>query len=414
MNHLRNNRTSLTTSLVLTGLASTGTSVIWNGLPFIAKRDYGFGENENLALYLLIGFVYVTGALTSGVCTRKLQSYISVRTIIALLLMTVAGVCSLPLFSSEDSSWIMWTSGGVAGFCSAWLWPIVESYLVAGRHGKEMRRAIGWWNLVWMTSVAVVMLAMAPLMDKHASMVIVGLGAANLFAIGVLPWYTKNPPEHDETIAVKQVPDGYSDLLKGARVLLPLSYVMNGVLAPLLPFVLAGVAIDIFWQTPITSIWMISRVFATALMWRISFEQSPLRFLSNKIASSSSGGGWHGRWSVLWGALVAMGAGFICILSANTILFLIVGLILFGSGMGVTYYAAIYYAMAVGRAEVDAGGKHEAFIGGGYMAGPLFGLLSLQVSASGDGSGFSAVIYVVLAILFIATAALWHFWRKAR
>ena len=146
MNHQRSNRTSLTASLVLTGLASTGTSVIWNGLPFIAKRDYGFSEFENLSLYLLIGIVYVIGALVSGVITRKVRPYISHRTIIALLLLTIAAVCSLPLFSTSDL--VMWTSGSVAGFCSAWLWPIVESYLVAGRHGKEMRRAIGWWNLV--------------------------------------------------------------------------------------------------------------------------------------------------------------------------------------------------------------------------------------------------------------------------
>ena len=280
MSHLRNNRTSLTASLILTGLASTGTSVIWNGLPFIAKRDYGFGENENLALYALIGFVYVIGALTSAQCTRFLQPYVSLRTIVALLLFAIATVCSLPLFFS-GSAFVIWISGGVAGFCSAWLWPIVESYLVAGRHGKEMRRAIGWWNLVWMTAVAGVMLAMAPLMDKYASMVIVGLGFLNLVAIGVLPWYASNPPKHDEAVSNEHVPEGYRGLLKGARVLLPLSYVFNGMLAPLLPFVLAGIAIDIFWQTPIVSIWMISRVTATALMWR--------------LGSDLNIGGWHGR-----------------------------------------------------------------------------------------------------------------------
>jgi len=396
VNHLRNNRTSLTASLVLTGLASTGTSVIWNGLPFIAKRDYGFSESENLALYLLIGFVYVTGAIISGICTRKLKPFVSLRTIIAILLMTVAVACSLPLFFTSD--FVMWTAGGVSGFCSAWLWPIVESYLVAGRHGPEMRRAIGWWNLVWMIAVAGVMLAMAPLMDEHASMVIVGLGVLNLAALGVLPWYTKNPPEHDEAISVEHVPDGYRGLLKGARVLLPLSYVINGVLAPLLPYVLAGIAIDIFWQTPVVSIWMISRVFVTALMWQ--------------------SGGWHGKWSLLWVALVAMASGFICILSANALPLLIVGLILFGGGMGVTYYAALYYAMAVGRAKVDAGGKHEAFIGGGYMVGPIVGLVSIQFAGSSletsEGSAFGVIIYVVLAIMVLAIVALAMFWKKAR
>lgn len=392
MNHLRNNRTSLTASLVLTGLASTGTSVIWNGLPFIAKRDYGFSESENLALYLLIGFVYVIGALSSGICTRAIRPIVSLRVIIGFLLATVTTVCSLPLFLNSPS--VMWIAGGVSGFCSAWLWPIVESYLVAGRHGTEMRRAIGWWNLVWMISVAGVMISMAPLMGSHASMVIVGLGVMNLLAIGVLPWYSKNPPQHEEIKSIEHVPAGYRGLLKGARVLLPLSYVINGVLAPLLPYVLAGIAIDIFWQTPIVSVWMLARVVATALMWQF--------------------GTWHGKWSVLWGSLISMTAGFTLILSAWGLFPLVLGLVLFGGGMGVTYYAALYYAMSVGRAGVDAGGKHEALIGGGYMIGPIVGLVSMQSASIVGGSAFQAIIYIVIAIMVFAIVTLGLFWKKAR
>jgi hypothetical protein len=41
--------------------------------------------------------------------------------------------------------------------------------------------------------------------------------------------------------------------------------------------------------------------------------------------------------------------------------------------MGLTYYAALYYALAVGHAEVDAGGNFEALIGLGYCVGPLLG-----------------------------------------
>ncbi|MBC8201867.1 MAG: MFS transporter [Planctomycetes bacterium] len=394
MNHLRHNTTSLKATLLLTGLASTGTSVIWNGLPFVAKRDYGFSESETLSLYLLIGFVYLTGALISGRCTRLLQQYISMRAIMGALLLAVTFVCSLPLFFEETSSWVIWSSGGVAGFCSSWLWPIVESYLVVGRHGKEMRRAIGWWNLVWMCSVASVMLAMAPFMDEHASMIIVGLGVMNLFAICVLPMFPKNPPAHEPSVAKEHVPESYKSLLKGARVLLPLSYVINGVLSPLLPFVLTGIAIDITWQTPVVAIWMVTRVLATAVMWKT--------------------GGWHGKWSTLWLSLGAMATGFVCILAASGLPILIVGLTLFGIGLGVTYYAALYYAMAVGSAQVDAGGKHEAFIGGGYMAGPVLGLLSLQLAPKVDGSGFDTTIYIVLAIFVIATMALTVFWRKAR
>ncbi len=108
-----------------------------------------------------------------------------------------------------------------------------------------------------------------------------------------------------------------------------------------------------------------------------------------------------------------MGVGFVCVFSAKSLLLLIIGLVAFGSGMGVTYYVALYYAMAVGKAEIAAGGKHEAFIGGGYMVGPVVGLASLQLS-TGETSSFTTIIYVVLGILALAFVALTAIWKKAR
>ena len=47
--------------------------------------------------------------------------------------------------------------------------------------------------------------------------------------------------------------------------------------------------------------------------------------------------------------------------------------------MGLTYYAALYYSLAVGHAAVDAGGTFEALIGFGYFGGPLLGLAARAV-----------------------------------
>lgn len=63
----------------------------------------------------------------------------------------------------------------------------------------------------------------------------------------------------------------------------------------------------------------------------------------------------------------------------------VIGLVLFGFGAATVYAAALYYAMEVGAAEVDAGGTHEAMIGVGYSVGPLCSLVPLLV-ASGSGS----------------------------
>jgi len=385
-------KTRLSASLGLTAFASAGTSVIWNGLPFIAKQQYDFSEAKNLALYLFIGLVYISGALSAGKLTKAIERYCSPRTLLAVLLLIQTIVCMTPIISVGQ--WTIWLAGGVLGVCSAWMWPIVESFLVAGRHGREMRRIIGWWNMVWMISVAGTMFAMAPLMEGNASMVIVGLGGMFGLATFVLILFPKSPAIHDIETSSRAVPQSYNKLLSGARVLLPMSYVINGTLAPLLPFVLTNLAIETFWQTPVVATWMIARVGMTAIMWRYE--------------------GWHGKWSILWMALIAMAVGFVCIFTASGLPMLFAGLIIFGGGMGVTYYAGLYYAMAVGRARFDAGGTHEALIGTGYAVGPLAGLIAISFSSSHSSETPTPLISTVSCLLIAAGGALWLIWRKAR
>ena len=392
MNHLAKKPTPLIATLAFTALASAGTSVVWSGLPFIAKIQYGFSEAENLFLYVSIGLIYVVGAFLSGWLTSKLQPHISSRGILGYLLVAQAAACSLPLFS--DRNWVIWVASGTACMCSSWVWPIVESYVVTGRHGREMRRSIGWWNISWMVSVAVVMFAMAPLMENHASMALVGLGGMNVLAICVLPWFATTIVDEAEPAENEVVPKEYVGLLQGARILLPLSYIICGVLSPLLPFVLSGLEVNIFWQTPIAAVWMLSRVIVTAAM--------------------SCWSTWHGRWAVHWIAALSMGLGFVAILISRDLSLLIIGLTIFGGGMGMAYYAALYYAMSVGRAKVDAGGTHEALIGGGYLFGPLVGLITLQVGAQEQVMSFQPLIIVVLIFMTAAFGALTVIWRKDR
>ena len=77
-----------------------------------------------------------------------------------------------------------------------------------------------------------------------------------------------------------------------------------------------------------------------------------------------------------------MTLGFAMIVTAMSLPLMLAGFAAFGAGMGIVYYAALYYAMAVGRAEVDAGGTHEGLIGLGYSIGPLTGLISLALASA--------------------------------
>jgi hypothetical protein len=81
------------------------------------------------------------------------------------------------------------------------------------------------------------------------------------------------------------------------------------------------------------------------------------------------------------------------------------GLSLFGIGMGLTYCLALYYALAVGKGAVDAGGGFEALIGLGYLVGPLLGLVGRGFGgARGALTTTVALTWVVAAIT--AAAAL--------
>jgi hypothetical protein len=130
---------------------------------------------------------------------------------------------------------------------------------------------------------------------------------------------------------------------------------MSSTLSPILPHRLAAVGVGAAPESVVAAIWMIARFAAMFAMWRIDF--------------------WHGRWGTLVLAGAALTAGMSTVLLATTLPLVIAGLVLFGAGMGLTYYATLYYSLAVGHGAVDAGGSFESLIGVGYSIGPLLGLI---------------------------------------
>ncbi len=168
----------------------------------------------------------------------------------------------------------------------------------------------------------------------------------------------------------------YAHLLRAASWLLPMSYVLCAAMAPLLPDRLATVSGGTAGGG-VAALWMVAR-FATLLtMWRTGF--------------------WHGRWGTLALGAGALAAGLAIVMLAPSLPLLAAGLVVFGVGMGLTYYAALYYSLAVGGAAVEAGGTFEALIGFGYFAGPLLGL-----GGRATTPGHAASATVMLAWLVVA------------
>lgn len=360
--------------LVVTVLASFGTGVVWNGLAFVTRDQYGFGEVENLLLAVFNGAAYVAAAFASGPLIRRVERLATPRTVLVGMLAIQAICCPLPVL--VESPWLIWIVGAMLSASAAVQWPIVESFLSAGRDERSMREAIGWWNVAWMGAVAAAILGMAPLLASgRPSWTFLGLAILFTAAAAVASLLPKAPADHADVAHPQHASDRYRRLLASSRVLLPLSYVLVGAISPLMPYLLSDLDAPLGWQTPTTSVWLLARIGIVVLLWRTH--------------------SWHGRASTLLLAASAMIGGFATMVLAGSMPTMILGLAAFGLGQGVVYYAALYYAMAVGHAEVDAGGTHEGLIGAGYAVGPGVALLG---SLAAGGAGIVAATWAVVAV----------------
>jgi hypothetical protein len=253
-----------------------------------------------------------------------------------------------------------------------------------------MRRALGIWNLVWTGAVAASLVSMAPLVETNARMMLAVVGVLYVVALVVTLRFPRQPAAHDDAEAHAAIGREYPFLLASARMLLPLSYVISSAVNPLLPYLVETLRVPVFWATPVASTWAVCRVATIALMWKVPF--------------------WHGRWGTLLAGGLAMSAGFALVVTSTSLWQLLVGLAVLGAAMGMVYYAALYYAMTVGKAAVDAGGKHEALIGAGYAAGPVAGFAGRGVANAAaemgrplaPGFGVVAVVWLLIAIGAIA------------
>ncbi len=263
----------------------------------------------------------------------------------------------------------LWIAALVGSAASATTFPVVESYLTAGRHGAEMRSAIGKFNVTWTPATALPLLAL-PLLARAGMSAGFALSAAG----SALAWLVARAlplhlAPHEAESSRAAVGTEYPALRRAASWLLPFSYVISATLAPVLPHRLAAVGVG-GSASLVAALWMGTRFCTLLLMWRSSF--------------------WHGRWETLGAAGAALGIGLGLVLLATSLPFLIVGLCVYGAGMGLTYYTSLYYSMAIGEAAIDAGGNFEALIGVGYIVGPLLGIMG--EAAAGPARGNAATL----------------------
>jgi hypothetical protein len=341
-------------ALALTALNSFSTGAISYGLFFIAHEQYNFNAQRNLLLGLLMGASYILGAVSISPLLRATlakRHTISTRSVLLLLQLGLSLTIAIPGIVRIEPA--LWFSLPVYMILIGGVWPITESYISGGKKAQPLRHAISAFNVTWASAVIVAMWLIAPLLNINPLASLLLIAVIHSLCIPLM-FALKPEPGHHTHLDPTPHPPIYNALLPVFRGLLFSSYLLGAVLSPLLPHRFDSLNIVAVWAAILTSSWMASRItmFTFLGFWH----------------------GWHGRWrTVIWTATLLLGGFALALLAQNPVL-LVLGLLLFGLGMGGIYTAALYYAMSVGSSQVDAGSKHEAFIGLGFTLGPLAGL----------------------------------------
>ncbi|MFT3684821.1 MAG: MFS transporter [Phycisphaerales bacterium] len=380
--------------LAFTFINSVATGVTFNGIPFINKELFKYELGASSALGVMLGVTYIFGAMFTGPFVRWAERtfpWCTPRMVLVLMMLASAVLNAVPtvtwfflppesrLHGTQIALWIFVALYSV--ICGG-LWPVVESYVSGGR-GNTLPRVIGKFNVLWSSAlvgsmwlvpavpgaITAIAHAMGRDIDRPSAMVSIFavMGGVHLIALALLLWHNPHPGSHDET--AHPTPASYAPLLRLHRALMPASYLVCYALSPFLPTMCDSLKLDERWQSIFASIWLGARP--------ITF------FVMDRWA------GWHGtKFTATVGSGCVLSGFAGCVLSAFLptsagVAVAAVALAVFGSGMAMIYVAALYYAMEVGAAAVDEGGKHETLIGVGYTVGPLCGLGGAAAVAAG-------------------------------
>jgi hypothetical protein len=295
--------------------------------------------------------------------------HISLRTSeLRALAFTLAGLLGLHV-------WLAFAPGGaslVVGFALVGLlegckWPIIESYVAAGLGAEEQLRAVGRFNVSWALAVPLALGLAGPLIASGYPAALFALAAAmNVLALALcrrLPARAPHIEASHPSRPLSGVVERYRGLLGSSRWSMLSSYALMFLLAPLMPEVFRRLGLGVeratFWASCLDAV----RVLTFALLAILP--------------------AWHGRVMPLVACALGLPLGFAAIIFGTSLPMVVFGEIVFGVLAGTTYYAALYYALVVKNASVDAGGTHEGLIGLGLVLGPLVGLSGHAVASAG-------------------------------
>jgi len=383
--------------LVVTFIESLATVLVERGIYFYAYEHLAFSNAMNLSVALSLGVAYIVGALASGPASTRVGEK-------RLLRWTLVGQClchAVPVVAPSVAA-VFGVSIGI-GLLNGLKWPLIESYVAAGRTRQAAARSIGLFNIAWSASVPLALWVTGPFLALRlpghwfgpGAVLFIVAGAVNLVSLALIGPLSQRPIH-----ASGADPDRWSafqharlrSMLASSRWSMLAAFCLLFVVAPLMPAILIDrLGLETVWAAPFSSVIDGVRLATFVVLWRTTV--------------------WHHR--PVWLAVAACGvpAGFVLIMAGGGLGFVLLGQVVFGAAMGLAYYSALYYAMLAQNASVDAGGVHEGLVGLGFFLGPLFALMGSRLAASLGGLTTGVLVGVGPLVALCLFAAVWPLCR---
>ena len=372
--------------LLISFLESFATVCVERGIYFFGTERLQFSDQTNLWLALGFGLAYMSGAMLSHRFARRLREK---PQLIAALWAQVLVHLGLALLWRRPE--FIFIGNMTLGFLNGSKWPVIESYIGAGRGTADTARAVGLFNIAWAASVPLALIFAGPVIGSdYPQLLFVAPAVVNVISLflvrplSISPMHM--PSDHPERPSEAMM-FRLRNLLTGSQLLLLCSFASMWVLAALMPSIFSvRLGQSIQWSSGLSS-----------LVDMVRFGAFVLLFLYS---------GWHFRLRYLALSMVGLPLGFFMVLYGPNLSVVLSGEAVFGLAGGLVYFSAMYYAMVVHNAAVEAGGMNEGIIGTGFAIGPAAGLigLALQHALGGRQVGMLLGLGPVLVICTVIAA----------
>lgn len=369
---------SLARYYALTAANSLAMTTVIATIFFWTRSAFHYSNTENLWLGVCFGLTGIPGSRYGGRLADRMGPD-------RLLLAAFSGNALL-LIAGWLAPWhyAPFILALVYGLLVNACWPALEVAIFDVDSGLSTPKRLSVYNITWSVANTIGLLASSLFVGWMPAAVVWGPGllyaASSMLLLPQPSPLTHSPSSTcppSPPVAVS--PEHKRRFMQAAWLGNALTYVMIGVLLPLLPAL--G---DRLGQSPALTVILACTFYLT-------------RCLSFILYGHWEGWHYHRGWNMA--ALAVAPLAFAGVMLTSSPILILVSLAVFGVSIGLVYSCSLYYSMNYSAEKGEYGGLHEAVIGMGNLAGPLVGLAGVRWLGDPHGAAWTTLAVVAAGTL---------------